>query len=160
MLGGAALVASAPAWAETWKTYRNERFGTTIEYPDRFRPGRPPDNGDGLGFKSADGAEFSVFGGLNVLEYDLAGLKEAIVKEREPGEQITYQADGPNWFVISGTRADRVFYERHLISHRSEITNGFVMSYPARLERAYDAVVTRMSKSFRAGRGVQTEGKP
>jgi hypothetical protein len=34
------------------------------------------------------------------------------------------------------------------------------MSYPASLKRAYDPIVTRMSKSFRAGRGLQAEGRP
>jgi hypothetical protein len=157
---GGAVLASTPAAAETWKTYHNDRFGTTIEYPDRFRSGRPPDNGDGLAFTSADGAAFSVFGGLNVLEYDLAALKDAAMSDREAGEAIDYQAQGSNWFVVSGTRGDKIFYERHLISHRGGITNGFVMSYPASLKRAYDPIVTRMSKSFRAGRGLQAEGRP
>jgi hypothetical protein len=138
----------------------NERFGTTIEYPDRFRPGRPPANGDGLAFSSGDGAKFSVFGGFNVLEHDLAALKDLVMSDRDAGETIDYQPQGSNWFVISGTRGDEIFYERHLISHRGEVTNGFVMSYPASRKHAYDPVVTRMSKSFRGGRGWQTEGRP
>lgn len=140
--------------------HHNERFGTTIEYPDRFHPGTPPTNGDGLSFKSADGVEFSVFGSLNALEHDLAGLKAFIEENLEPDQKVTYRAEGPNWFVISGAQGQKVFYERHLISHRSAIENGFVMSYPTRLQRAYDPIVTRMSKSFRPGRGYQTEGKP
>ena len=51
-----ALPAGAAAQQETWATYRNTRFGTTIEYPARFRPGRPPENNDGLSFVAADGA--------------------------------------------------------------------------------------------------------
>jgi hypothetical protein len=40
------------------------------------------------------------------------------------------------------------------------MTEGFVISYPARLKQKYDPIVTRMSKSFRSGTGFQTPGKP
>ena len=67
IVGFATLVAR-PASAQGWRTYRNPRFGTTVEYPDRFRPGRPPENGAGLGFAGPDGASFTVWGSHNALE--------------------------------------------------------------------------------------------
>ena len=45
-------------------------------------------------------------------------------------------------------------------THSGSIVNGFEIFYPARLEKAYDAIVTRMSRSFAAGRGENTEGEP
>jgi hypothetical protein len=154
----------ASAWvaadAQTWRTYHNERYGTTIEYPDFFAPQPPPTDGDGLEFKSPDGADFSVFASYNALDFDLAGLKDFILKNLKPGEIIGYQAQGNNWFVISGTDAGDVVYERHLLSHRGQITEGFVMSYPSSLKQTYDPIVTRMSRSFRAGSGYQTPGNP
>ena len=55
------------------------------------------------------------------------------------------------WFVISGTQgSDRIFYERHLLSHGGEMTEGLVMSYPAGLKQKYDPIVARMAKSFHA----------
>ena len=36
-------------------TYRNERFGYTVEVPDYLKPGVTPENNDGLEFQSADG---------------------------------------------------------------------------------------------------------
>ncbi len=108
------------AVADDWRTYHNERYGTTIEYPVFFKPGTPPENGDGLAFKSPDSAEFSVFASYNALDFDLAGLQDFIVKNIEAGEVITYRAHGDDWFVISGTKGtDRLFYERHLLSHRT-----------------------------------------
>ncbi|MEA2904807.1 MAG: hypothetical protein QOI12_2194 [Alphaproteobacteria bacterium] len=160
LIAGAAPLLAAPASADDWKTYRNARFGTTIDYPDRFRSGRPPDNGGGLGFSSRDGAKFVVYGSHNVLEHDLAGLEADTMEERDKSERVTYRDRGANWFVISGTRGDDEFYERHLLSHDGKIVNGFVMSYPARLRGAYDPIVTRMSRSFRASRGADTEGNP
>ena len=148
------------AAAGDWRTYQNERYGTTIEYPDIFKPGTPPDNNDGLKFKSADGADFSVFASYNALDFDLAGFRDFIVKNLDADAVVTYQAHGDNWFVISGTKgADRIFYERHILSHGKEMTEGFVMSYPAALKQKYDPIVVRMAKSFRPGAGFQTPGQ-
>lgn len=159
-LAGFGALLQRPAFAQGWRTYSNPRFGTTIEYPDQFRPGRPPQNGAGLAFTNADGATFSIYGSHNSLDHDLKGLEAFIRENRTAGEQITYEARGANWFVIAGTRGNTTFYERHLLSHGGKIVNGFVMQYPASRRTAYDAIVTRMSRSFRAGRGADTEGNP
>ena len=60
------FAAAAPAAAQIsgapkWRTYQNDRYGTTIDYPNSFKAEPPPDNDDGRRFKSADGAEFAVF---------------------------------------------------------------------------------------------------
>ncbi|MGA2814736.1 MAG: hypothetical protein ABSE67_00290 [Xanthobacteraceae bacterium] len=60
--------------------------------------------------------------------------------------------------MISGTSGDGVFYERHLLSHGGQMTEGLVASYPSRLKQKYDPVVARMSKSLRSGTGFQTPG--
>src|SRR5262245_26998849 len=145
---------------EAWAIYRNDRFGTTIDYPTRFRPGRPPENNDGLSFTAADGATLSVWGSLNALEHDVAGLEAFARENPKDGEQVTYRATGKNWLVLSGTRGDRVFYQRHLFSHRNEIINAFEISYPAALRASYDPVVARLSRTLRPGRSVQVPGNP
>jgi len=161
LLAAIAISAAGAAFAETWRTYHNDRYGTTIEYPDYFQPGNPPDSNDGLAFTSPDGTSFSVFASYKALDFDLAGYQDYIVKNLEAGKVITYRAHGRDWFVISGTAgADGVFYERYLLSHGGEMTEGFVMSYPSSLQQKYDPVVARMAKSFRPGDGYQTPGKP
>jgi hypothetical protein len=154
-----AIPAAAQTVARSWRTYRNPRFGTTIDYPAQFRPGRPPANGDGLGFTSADGASFSVFGGHNALEQDLAAL-ETSVRESHASDRISYDQRGENWVVVSGLHRNAIFYERWLLSHGGRIVNGFVIGYPQRLGPAYDPIVTRMSQSFRAGSGDDIDGNP
>jgi len=162
LLAAAAVVfAGRAACAETWRSYHNDRYGTTIDYPDDFTPGNPPEINDGLSFTSSDGASFSVFASFNAFDFDLAGYQDFIIKNLAAGKVITYRAHGDNWFVISGTNEpDDVFYERYLLSHGREMTEGFVMSYPARLKLKYDPIVARMAKSFRPGSGFQTPGKP
>ena len=155
---------AAPAVAQTsgapnWRTYRNDRYGTTIDYPDLFKAEPPPDNDDGRRFKSADGAEFAVFASYGALDFDLAGYQKYILEKLDPGKAVTYQARGDNWFVISGTKGDGIFYQRYMLSHGKEMAEGFVegfvMSYPAALKQTYDPIVARMAKSFRSGTGFQ-----
>jgi hypothetical protein len=156
----AVMVAMSPwlvaAGADNWLIYQNDRYGTTIDYPARFKAQPPPDNDDGRAFNSGDDARFSVSASYNAFDFDLAEFQEFIVKHADPGLLITYRAHGDNWFVISGTNGDRIFYERHLLSHDAQMTENFVMSYPASLKTTYDPIVARMAKSFRPGKGFQS----
>jgi len=158
------FAAAAPAAAQTsgtphWLTYQNDRYGTTIDYPDFFKAEPPPDNDDGRRFKSADGAEFAVFASYGALDFDLAGYQKYILEKLGPGKAVTYQARGDDWFVISGTEGDGIFYQRYMQSHGRAVAEGFVqgfvMSYPAALKETYDPIVARMAKSFRSGTGFQ-----
>jgi hypothetical protein len=151
--GAAAQKTSAQ---EVWATYRNDRFGTTIEYPARFRSGRPPENNDGLSFEATDGATLSAWGSFNALEHDVAGLEAFLRENLKPDERVTYRAAGRNWLVLSGTRGERIFYTRYAFSHRNEVVNAFEISYPENLAKSYDPIVARIAKSLRSGRGYQT----
>ena len=153
------MLAGAPARAQNaWRTYRNDRFGTSIEYPsDKFRPLPPPENGDGLAFEAADGGKFTVSALRNINNDTLAQVEASYLTDREAGETITYRDKGPDWFVLSGTRGNTIFYERHLLSLHNELINTLDMTYPVRLKTAYDPIVTRMSKSLHAGVGADGE---
>ncbi|HZC56092.1 MAG TPA: hypothetical protein VE396_08600 [Xanthobacteraceae bacterium] len=161
-----ATLFAARAGADNWLTYHNDRYGTTIDYPDQFKAEPPPDSNDGRKFKSADGAEFSVYASYNALDFDLAKFQNFTLKNLNPGQVVTYKThgyenngkekDGDAWFVISGTNGANIFYERHLLSHGGQMTEGFSMSYPAIAKQNYDPIVARMAKSFRAGKGFQS----
>ncbi len=77
-------------------------------------------------------------------------------QELPPGSTITYETRGKNWFVISGNRGDKIFYERHLLSHGQQMEEDFVMFYPAARKETYDPIVARMTKSFGPGKGFQS----
>ena len=154
----AGIAAQESSAQERWATYRNARFGTSVEYPARFRPGRPPENNDGLSFTAADGATLSVWGSLNALEHDVAGLEKFLRESLDGGERITYRAAGRNWLVLSGMQGERIFYRRYVFSHRDEIINAFAIGYPVSLAASYHPIVARIAKSLRPGRGYQTPG--
>ena len=145
-----------PAKADRWLTYHNDRYGTIIDYPDQFKPEPPPDADDGRRFKDPAGVEFAVYASYNALDFNLAKYQDYILKNLDPGLVVTYQAHGDNWFVISGTNGDSIFYERHLLSHRGEMTETFSITYPAATKLSYDALVARMAKSLRPGKGFQS----
>ena len=148
---------AAIASANNWLTYQNDRYGTTIDYPDVFKPEPPRDADDGLEFKSADGADFLVSALYNTLDFTVAKYRDFILQNLAPAAVVSYEARGDNWFVVSGTKGANVFYERHLLSHGAQMTEDFVVSYPAALKRTYDPIVARMAKSFRPGTGFQTQ---
>jgi hypothetical protein len=152
-----AISCGASARADDWRTYQNDRYGTTIDYPSTFQPKPPPDADDGRAFKSADGGEFSVFASYGGIDSNLAKYRDFVVKNLDAGSVVTYQAQGKDWFVVSGTKGDNVFYQKHLLSHHGEMTEGFVITYPASLKQTYDPIVARMAKSFRSGSGFQTQ---
>jgi len=149
-------VFAAPAKADQWLTYHNDRYGTTIDYPDQFKPEPPPDADDGRKFKDAQGAEFAVYASYNALDFNLAKYQDYTLKNLDPGEVVTYQAHGDNWFVISGTKGDSIFYERHLLSHGGQMTEAFSIAYPVAAKLSYDPLVARMAKSLRPGKGFQS----
>ena len=161
MVGAAAAVRPGwPAGAETgapaWHSYHNDRYGTTIDYPDIFKAEPPPDNNDGRKFMAADGAEFSVYASYNSLDFDLAEFHDFTIKNLDPKATVTYQARGKDWFVVSGTNGGSIFYERETLSHKAQMTEGFLMTYPSSLKQTYDPIVARMTKSFRSGTGFQS----
>jgi hypothetical protein len=150
----AVLLAATAAKADGWLTYQNDRYGTTIDYPDLFKMQPPPGSDDGREFKSSDGADFAVSASYFALDLTVAKYRDFIVNNLDRGSAVTYESRGKDWFVISGTVGDKIFYEKHRLSHG--MNEDFVMSYPASTKQAYDPIVARMATSFRSGKGYQS----
>ena len=82
-----------------------------------------------------------------------------------PGDAVMLMGDFNEWrddrgLVVSGTRGDRIFYRRWLLSCGDAVWNGLSIEYPAAGKQAYDPLVTHMSRSLRAGTGWQVENCP
>ena len=142
-----------PARAESWRRYRDPYVGTRIDYPDRFRPDPTHEQANGARFVSGDGATFLVHGRLNAGGRSLAELQSLVLESLGPEERVTYRAQGRNWFVLSGFEGAQILYEKHVLSGGGRFVHTFVLTYPEAQRRAYDAIVTRMSRSF-GGEGV------
>jgi hypothetical protein len=129
-------------------TYVNARFGTSATFPDEIftEQQEPPENGDGLEWRSKDGASIAIFGAYNVMD-DTPKTLDAEGRELE-GRTVTYSRTGRNWLVQSGFDNGLVFYERQVISP-TKVIHGVLIEYPPALKAVYDPLVGPIAASLR-----------
>lgn len=143
-----ALLPSAPAAADSL-SYSNDRFGTRLTFPAELFEMRlePPANGDGMTWRSADGASLAVYGAYNTLEQAPSDLQADISDRRAAEGEVTYARSRDNWVVVSGTAGADIFYERHVFGAK-DIIHSMVLTYPARLDSKYDPVAGAIAKTL------------
>jgi len=156
---GLIVACCSVALANGWTTYVNPRFGTRAEVPlNGFSADRPPENGDGQSWTSADGkGRISVYGSFIVVAETFRGYREFTLNTaRADGVTITYSAGTGDWFAYSGTRGSVIVYMKALLSKdcTAPIAHHIYLRYPATQRKRYDAIVTRIANSLRAGRGI------
>jgi serine/threonine-protein kinase len=152
-----ALLIASSALAQDWRAYTNPRFGTRAEVPRDWTMGEAPANDDGRVFTAPDGsATITVYGSLHVLDSIDEAMK--IYDTPKDGETVTYRQRGKRTITVSGTRGERIFYRRTVLSCRDQVWNGVAIEYPAARKREFDALVTRVAKSLRGGQGWQVKG--
>ena len=149
-----------------WDTYTNDRFGQTVDYPkDIFVvQDPPPTNGDGARFHSKDGkASFTASGSHNAFDPPLAlnGEGDASLEAFEEGAtkqdgwKVSYRRKGKDFLVLSGTRGDRIFYEKTMLVDKDQIMVTLWIEYPAAEKAAFDKVVPKMAASFDSDGGSE-----
>ena len=150
-IGIVVCVAAAPAFAKD-TVYGNARYGYTVAYPpDLFKAQPESGNGDGRAFTSRDGStEFRVwadYAAASEPPAQLASMAEQDCARKPAG----YRVVKPTLVAVSCTTADgKVFYEKLLI--HGGLTTAFEMTYPVAQKTKWDAVLSRISASLRAGR--------
>jgi hypothetical protein len=136
---------------DRWATYANPRFGTSADYPtDIFTVlDAPPENGDGQRFHTVDGrAELAIYGAWNANDDTPKSYVEAIVDVSGAG--VTYKQITDHFFVASGVKDGKIFYERcNFLTHPDAVLHCFHISYPEQEKAAWDAIVSRLSSSLR-----------
>ncbi len=135
-------------------TYVNARFSTVCTFPDQIftRQMPEPENGDGLEWRSADGASVACYGSYNALDETPDSLVENEKTSPEPGEKVTYSKTGKNWAVLSGTKGDSIFYERSLFG-KEDVVHTVFIQYPATLKAKYDPLVGAIAGSLHEASG-------
>jgi hypothetical protein len=160
LLCAALLTASvamlSPVTAEqTYRNYRNARFGVGADVPSDWKAGREPDNNDGLVFSSPDGAATITVSGI--LNADDTPARQAIAEEQraQDGETVTYRKSDARQAVISGTHGDMIFYRKTILSCGDQVLNHLVIEYPAAQKQAFDTLVSHVAASMRSSPGEQ-----
>ena len=148
MVALAGSVQMASAQPMRWATYTIPETGTSVDLPSSIfteKAGPPPD-GYGQRFQSADGrADLTVEATANESNDSPA----AFLAKMHPPSHIQYKRVTPRFFAVSSYRGDKVWYDRCNFSGR--FVHCVLINYPAREERAWDAIVTRISLSLRGG---------
>lgn len=142
-LAGAAMLAM-PALADTIN-YRNDRFGTSASFPSEAFPTQlpAPTNGDGLAWTSPSGGELFVYA-----RYNQGGETPAtIIRDRAAEDDVTYQASGDRWAVVSGYRDGKIFYERYIF--RGDLIHSVAIRYPESERATYDPLVGPVTMTLR-----------
>ncbi len=153
----ALLMMTSAAWASDWSSFYNDRYGVQIDVPLGFAQyGDAPDINDGLTFKSADSkATLLVWGGNIVADNFKEELRGNFQSDQSDGWVVSYGASNKqktmSWAVYSGTKGDMIMYEKSIASCNGTQSLHFRIEYPKAQKKDYDAVVTKLGKSMKAG---------
>lgn len=142
--------AAAPdrALAPSYETYRNDRFGFSVRYPaGLLHPLPPPQNDDGRRFESDDGrVRMRVSGRHNATGEPMDALWQQARRAWAEEGTITYETQQDSAFIVSGTAADTVFYQKTLL--RDGLVETLELRYPAAMKAAMDSTVSVIAQSF------------
>ena len=148
------LSAGAAAQDQTsWDRYVDPDYGFSAQLPyGAFEP-LPSDGSPGLTMGEVGGnGQISIYGG-DARGLTLAGFAERLTSGNEVRD-ITYQAEGNNWFVLSGFYEPEtgseplIFYTKVLLSTDRRRFSAFEISYDADEKARYDAIVEHIEDSF------------
>lgn len=138
--------------------YCNDRYKYCIDYPtDIVYPQPESYNGDGRVFKNKQGDEvLTVFGRMNAspdggtisleqqFDDDLHGVDE---ENGNKDRVITYQKLGKTFFVISGYKKGRVFYQKTILKDDSFAYA--ILDYSEIEKDIFDKVSEKIFESFK-----------
>jgi hypothetical protein len=145
------IFGSFAAAQEKYESYSNERFFFSIDYPsDLMKMQPPPDNDDGRTFLSNDGqTEVRVWGQYNA---DSKTLNERYTIDLKGFTgKPSYIELKRDWYVLSGMKEGKIFYEKTLVRRRgdTDVFFTFTITYPSGMKAKFDPIVKRMAESFK-----------
>lgn len=129
-----------------YKTYCNSRYDFCIDYPANFLFPQPEsDNGDGRSFwDKANNPILTVYGTNNI---DEKSLKEVFQAEINEVETLTYQKLGKNFFVLSGYRNSKIYYEKVILKEGNLLYA--ILEYNVKQKNIYDSYCKVLFDTFK-----------
>jgi hypothetical protein len=139
-----------PAGAQEWTTFVEPQLGTHVQLPSEVFAVHegPAPRGIGEQYKTPDGrAVLAVYSQPNVRhETPRTYLKR---NYRVPRATIDYVRVTLSFFAVSAENKGSIYYSRCNFSRESGGTiHCFDLKYPAQEKRAWDDIVTRISRSL------------
>jgi hypothetical protein len=142
------------AGAITWRTFTNQKLGTTAEFPNWFVS--DPSVGDTATdsafdtyLKAPDGATM-VISAAGAAGTTAAALVDNILKQPDVADvKITDKKQGDRWVWIEGTGSNQTFYyEIDVLSRQGKILNVLIVRCPASVGEQYNGIVSHMWETF------------
>jgi hypothetical protein len=152
VLAGADAARSARQMPDfDWQTFTIPDFGTRVEYPAGvfdISEGKS-EKGVGERFSTSDGrALLTIYSRANAAGDTPASYLKANL--RQPRSSLDYERITSTFFAISSVSQGLVYYSRCNFSAGGDpALHCFDMVYPQREQRAWDAIVTRISRTLR-----------
>jgi hypothetical protein len=132
-----------------WQTFQVKEFGTTVDYPAIIfsEPAGEAEKGTGQRFNSADGRSTLTIYALENAERDTPAsyLRKNL---RMPRSALDYERVTRSFFAISREGQGTVLYSRCNFASRGTV-HCIDLVYPQDVARAWDGIVTRISRSLR-----------
>lgn len=140
-----------------FEKYCNERFDYCVDFPKELIFPQPESyNGDGRVFKNKQGEDIlTVFGrnnsdpdGGNIsLEQQYEDDSRDILNEYKGKQVVTYQKLGNNFFVLSGYRNGKIFYQKTIL--KSDAFAYAILEYSEDESDVYKPIAENILKSFK-----------
>ncbi len=136
-------------------TYINEKFGFSLSLPaDIFAPGQPRNPEQGGLWMSRDGqARLIAVATANESGESLPAYRAFVMQQSYRNATFDYTPVRDTWFVLSGMKEGRVFYERITFACGGRYIYGWQLEYPVAEKKHYDRVVEQIHRSYKPGRG-------
>jgi hypothetical protein len=134
-----------------WQTLQVEGLGTAVDYPAGIfsEPAGKAEKGTGQRFNSADGRSTLTIYALENADGDTPAsyLRKNL---RMPRSALDYERVTRSFFAISRERQGTVLYSRcNFASAEGGTVHCIDLVYPQEVARAWDGIVTRISRSLR-----------
>jgi hypothetical protein len=138
-----AMAAPSPEQVQ-WETYTIAKTGTSVDVPiSIFTEKSALPGGSGETFNTVDGRAVLTVQTAPNFEHDTPA---SFLEKQHPPKHIQYKRVTSRFVAVSGYKQDKVYYSRCNFS--GDLVHCVIMSYPAREERDWDDIVTRISLSL------------
>lgn len=150
----AAPIEPANPPAADWQTISHATLGFKISYPGNvFQPAAVQPSPVGQVLVSRDGvAKLLIAAFDNEAGSTLAEYRSHVLETSYPRSDIDYAPVRRDWFVLSGTRNDTVFYERVSFTCEGRRITSWAMLYPRTQHHYYDRILEQIARTFQPSR--------
>jgi hypothetical protein len=136
--------------AATWAVYQDDTQKCRLDYANNvFTPGEIDDeNFQRFAGPNSD-TYFRVTGLYNEEQLSPKEIRAEYIKDRGKSD-LVYERTKRDFLVLSGIRDQKIFYTKIAVSPNNKNICVLHIVYPQKAKRAFDPIVTRMSRSFTA----------